>query len=87
MDASEIFAAAVRMLDVGARRGREAEKPALPAGGALKNICRRYEKCIKENPALREGKAYAVVAEHLDMAEEMKPLQDIDVGEARGCEA
>ena len=28
-----------------------------------------------------------VVAEHLDMAEEMKPLQDIDVGEARGCEA
>ncbi|KAK8816425.1 hypothetical protein WA556_001370 [Blastocystis sp. ATCC 50177/Nand II] len=69
VDASEIFAAAVRML----------EKPALPACGALKNICRRYEKCIKENPALREGKAYAVVAEHLDMAEEMKPLQDIDL--------
>ena len=31
-------------------------------------------KCAKEDETLKEGKAFAVVKEHLDMDEEMKPL-------------
>ncbi len=43
-------------------------------------------KCAKEDETLKEGKAFAVVKEHLDMDEEMKPLCQIDVGVRVECD-